>query len=363
MTGFFISIDKTENNPDWDIYVLKSEKGRFFQTCAWAKVKQIQGWCALRVILKSPEGSICGGAQVIYKRLFGFMYLIQLVYGPLFGPDDQESAFMILAEIKRYFCTNPFFLFIQPCDNCWGFHEKLLNSGYNKNLNVDLEQTATVIIDVSKDRQDILHQIKKGKRQRFHQAENRGVICYESSSKEDLDTFYALHKDIADKNNFGIQSRSFFDVLWDQFMPLGQLHLFMAKIKDQTVAAILTISYKDTIHSYRIGWREGFNNYYPNEGIYWFIMQWANEHGFHWFDFGGIDIDAAKSIVNGTELEEWIAHTYSSFKLHLSEQVFLLPDTVEYINPKAFSDLIRWISVHPKISQFIKKGYKLIRRR
>lgn len=363
MTDLTISIDKSENNPDWDQFVHNSGMGHFVQTSSWGQVKQSQGWNVVRVIIKSPAKSICGGAQVLYKKYFGFILLLQLIYGPIYEQNNHEMAFSILNEIKKYFRKSPFFLFVQPNGKDWDLHKELLNAGYQTNLHVDIEELATILIDVSKDLEDILLQIKKGKRTRFRQSVGRGVFCYETCCKDDLETFYELHKNIAEKNNFEIQSKIFFDALWDQFKPLDQLHLFMAKIDELTVASILTITYKDTLYTYRIGWLEGFNHFYPNEGIYWYVLQWAYQHDFHWFDFGGIDIDAANSTLDSVEMEEWITHTYSAFKLHICDQVVLEPGTVEYINPKWLSVLIQWVFTNRILNQFMKKVYSLIRKR
>lgn len=363
MTLFFTSFDESTRNIEWDLFVYRSAMGNFYQTSIWGQVKRSQGWNSLRMIMKSPSGVICGGAQVLFKKYFGCILAIQLPKGPLFDADNQEMALSILNEIKRFFQKVPFILIIQPFDVCVDLYKKLLDTGYRKDLRVDLEETSTIIIDVSKDQADILRQIKKGKRPRFHQSESRGLVCFETTARKDLETFYSLHRRIDEKRNFGIQSRLFFDTLWEQFVPSGWCHLFMAKVDDQPVASILTITYKDTLHIYRIGWNEGYNNYYPNEGMYWFIMKWANQHHYHWVDFGGIDSEAAEAVLHGTEFPDWVEHSYSAFKLHISEQIVITPGTVEFIHPGVFAYLIRWLFSHQAVNRMLKRVYSHIRRR
>lgn len=363
MTGFNRFIDNSEYNAEWDQFVLNTCMGTFYQTSSWAQVKRAQGWSALRVIAKRPGGGICGGGQVLYRKLFGFFLLIQLPKGPVFEPCDQDMAISILDEIKRYFQKSPYFLIVQPGDTCWDLQEQLLNSGYGTYLKVDLEEKATIIIDVSKDREEILKQIKKGKRNKFRQSETRGLQFFESTDRRDLETFHSLHKRVADKRDFGIQNKIFFDTLWDHFTTENWLHLFVAKIEEETVSAALAIAFKDTVHLYRLGYLEGYNHYHPNEGMAWYILKWANEHNYHWADFGGIDMEIADAVLNGKELPDWVDHSYNGFKLQVSENLTLAPGTVEYFNPQAFSDLIQWISTHQAINQFIKKGYVLVRQR
>jgi peptidoglycan pentaglycine glycine transferase (the first glycine) len=357
------SIDESAENSQWDQFVTSSDMGNFYQTCAWAQVKQTQGWKTMRVIVKLPSESICGGAQAQYKKCLGFITVILLPKGPLFDLEHPEMALSILDEFTRHFKNSPFLLFVQPEDDCWDFQNRLLQLGFDASLCVDLEETATIVIDVSKDQEDILRQIKKKKRPKLHQSDSRGIVCYETTRKDDLEIFYSLHKRIAEKRNFAIQCKPFFDALWDQFVPEGWCHLFIATIKEQPVASLLVITYKDTLHFYRIGWAEGYNNYYPNEGIYWYALKWANEHHYHWVDFGGIDHEAAVAVLNGAEWPEWVNHSYNAFKLHVSEQVVLSPGTVGYCNPKVFSDLIRWTSCHPVFYGVLKKAYTVFRRR
>lgn len=337
--------------------------GSFYQTSSWAQVKKSQGWSALRIILNTPAGKIYAGGQVLYKKMFGFFLMIQLPKGPVYDPEDQETALLVITEIRKYFRRDFYFLLIQPADKCWDFHKQLQNSGYGSYLKVDLEEKATILIDVSMDQEEILKQIKKSKRNQFRQSEVRGLECFESTDRKDLEAFYALHKEIADRRNFGIQSMQFFDTLWDQFMPTGQCHLFMAAVEKIPVASILALTFKDTLHIYRLGWADGNRLYLPNEGIYWFAIKWAHAHNYRRVDLGGIDIEAATAVLNNMPLPEWVNYSYNGFKLHVSENVVLMPGTVEDFNPKILAAVMRWLSTKQTINRFIKKAYKLIRRR
>lgn len=118
MKGIDLCIDKCESNPDWDQYVLSSKAGSFVQTSVWAQVKQCQGWNVLRIILKTPAGEICGGAQVIYKKCLGLIFLLQLPYGPLYEQDCEDQGMVILDVLQAHFQNNPFILFLQPHGNC-----------------------------------------------------------------------------------------------------------------------------------------------------------------------------------------------------------------------------------------------------
>ncbi len=363
MKGIDLRIDHCEHNPDWDQYVLGSEAGSFFQTSAWAQVKQCQGWNALRFILRSPAGDICGGAQVMYKKCLGLVFLLQLPFGPLYEQDRDEQGQVILDALKDHFQNTPFILFLQPHMNCWNLYDRLIGQGNKSSSQGDLESSATIIIDVSVEPEDILRQIKKGKRLRFRQSESRGLTCYETPDRSELDIFYALHQEIAEKRQFGIQCRDFFELLWDHFMPRGWLHLFIGRIDHIPVASIITITFGNTLHIYRVGWTEGHNNCYINEGMYWYIMRWAHEHNYHWVDLGGIDRQAAESVIKGEKLDDWVSHTYTSFKLHLSEQIAMRPGTVELVNPKALANVYRWLCTNPGLNQVVEKGYELIRKR
>jgi peptidoglycan pentaglycine glycine transferase (the first glycine) len=363
MPELSLFVDDAEKNADWDQFVRSAKHGHFIQSSSWAVVKRTQGWKALRFILKSEDGSIYAGAQVLYKQYFGFMNLILLVYGPVCAEGYQDCALKVLDEIKHFFHNRLFFLYIQPFEKDWDLSEQLNTSGYLLSNQGDLEPAASLIIDVSRSEEEIILQLKKGKRPRLRSAQNRGVICYESTSKADLDTFYALHQNLSRKNDFVVQNRAFFDELWDQFVPLGQLHLFMAKIEDTVVASYIITTNKDVVSVYRIGWMEGHSHYYPNEGIYWYAIQWAKQHGFHWFDFHGIDIGAAKAILEGRELDEEFAHSYSAFKIHICDKVVLMPRTVQFIHPAWFYAIYKGILHSEMLMSILSRLYGLIRKR
>lgn len=356
-------LDDAEKNPEWDHFLSGAKHGHFLQSSSWAVVKRTQGWRMLRFILKSRDGVICAGAQILFKQYFGVLFLIELVYGPVCAEGYQECSVRILDEIKQHFRNRFFFLYIQPSEKDWDFSRKLGNSGYLPSDQGELEPTATLIIDVSRPEEEIILQLKKGKRKRMRHAQDRGVMCYEATAKADLETFYALHQNLAKKNQFIIQNKIFFDELWDHFVPSGQLHLFMAKIENTVVASLMVTAYKDVVSAYRIGWIEGYSHYYPNEGIYWFAIQWAKQHGFHWFDFHGIDIEAAQAILDGRDLDEEYAHSYSAFKLHMCDQVVLMPDAVQYIHPAWFAAVYRGILRSDVLMSILSRMYGLIRKR
>ncbi|NMB54032.1 MAG: peptidoglycan bridge formation glycyltransferase FemA/FemB family protein [Leptolinea sp.] len=361
MTHFTSIIDLTDINEEWDRYVIESEMGNFFQTSLWAKAKKSQEWKALRVILKNPDGAICGGGQVFYKKLFGLLYLIQLQKGPIYDPNDQASAIEILEEIKHHFRKFPFVFVAQPENSCWDLRKELLKNGYGTSFGIDLEESSTIIIDVSGNQEEILKQIKPRKRNLFRKTENLGLTFIESTDRQELDTFYLLHKRIADHREFDIQNRGFFDIVWDQFMPLGWMHLFMEKYEGQTICSMVVFTFRDTLHIYRIGWKDGFNTLYPNEGMYWFLLKWAHEHNYHWVDFGGIDKEVADAVLNRTAVPEWAGHTYNGFKLHISENIVSYPGTVEYFHPQLFSSIIQLLVNHPALNRLLKNIYRLFR--
>jgi len=73
--------------------------------------------------------------------------------------------------------------------------------------------------------------------------------------------------------------------------------------------------------------------------LHWQALLWAKENGYRYFDFGEIELDAARKICETGTLPEEYRYSSISFKLGFGGKAVLYPETYLYFtNP-----LMRWI--------------------
>ncbi len=275
---------------------------------------------------------------------------------------DEELFRRCLQEIQKQLCArNVQYFALQPPDHGEELVPLLKEMGFQRSSQGDIEKPATILLDIRADPETVLTtQIKHKKRNAIRRSQKTGLL-YRQGTKADLEFFTQLHQKAGERNRFQVQSKIFFEYLWDVFEPRKQLALLIAEYEGEPLAASLVLAYKDTAYGYRIGWSGKHSNLRPNEGVIWSSILWAKDQGYQWFDFGGIDTRAAQAVLNGQELPNHLLNTYSEYKLHYTDQVVVYPETYEFIcNP--FLGWVYW-KMFRFINPIVTFGYRLYRRR
>lgn len=359
-----VVISETTEEPNWDRFVIENNGGHYTQTALWGQVKEITGWKTLRIIFKNKHESIIAGAQILWKPIkFGMKYGY-ISKGPLFKSHDPSLITFVLLTIKNV-CKEYriIYLALQPNNDSCDLEDVLYEFGFIDCQEGDLEKSATIILDIAQDDEDILEQIRIKKRKWIRKAIQNPFVLREGS-KDDLDTFYHLHAETGLRGGIAMQRLEFFHKLWDVFYPSRMVSLILCEYQGETICAAIMIGYKDTLEGYRRGWSGAHNKLHPNDALDWYILRWAREHGYRWFDFGGIDQKMADIVESTGEVPEKDLNTYSAYKLHYSHNIERFPKTYVFIYHSIFRFVYRLIGFSQPVNRVIKMiFYILLRRR
>lgn len=351
-----------EEDLEWDNFVERQPAGHYTQTSLWGKAKSTQGWNAKRLLLYNDCG-LSAGAQLLVKKypLLGSVGYISK--GPLVCEQNIEIYESLVRWIILY-CKQEkiFYLAVQPPDDGFDHIQVLEKFGFHPGTQGDIEKAATIEIDLTVDLALVLQQIKPRKRQNFRQAEKRG-ISYRLGDYDDLEVFVELFQENASRNSFQPESIDFIKEMWNSFYPHGNIYLFLAEFEGKPVSAHLDIAYKDKLYGYRAGWSGQEAKRHPNDGLIWYEIEWAKKSGYKVFDFGGIETEAALSVLNHQPLPKNLIGTYSEFKLHFSENVKIFPGTYEIIFSKMLDYLYHTMFMNKFIQGILIKIYSIIRKR
>ena len=362
MSKLKVEISRELHDQDWDQFVQSVADGQYNQTSLWGEVKETQGWSPVRIKL-IQENNIVAGAQILTRSLpvigsFGY-----ITKGPLRATDDPFLAKGILQSVIEFCKTEKIlYLMVQPPDQENGFVRYLEEATFMKSSQGEIERDATILIDLSPDEQIIRTGIRPAKRRYLDYAEKHGVV-YREGTKKDLKTFFDLNELTGKRNNFETLSYETFEKLWDVFAPHGHIKLYMGEFKGKTMTSLLAIIFKDTIYNFRIAWSGDFREKHPNEGMLWHVIKSAKSLGYRYFDFSGVDIEAANSIKNNQPIPEYLYNSYTGFKLHFSKDIKFYSETYEIILNPLIYKIYNGINAMPFLKNSIMKIYELIRKR
>lgn len=349
----------------WDTFLASLPGAHYTQSSRWARVKALAGWRATRLIVTKAQ-RIVGGAQILLRPLPIGGMIGYIPKGFVLAEKEASLATLLFRQIQEWARDHRVqHLTIQPPRGGEEIARQLSAVGFHLNPRMGTI-TSTLLIDLRSDRETLLSQMQKSTRVNIRRGEARGIRVREGGA-EDLSTFYRLLGAASRRKGFAIFSEKYYRQLWEALAPAGFLKIFVAEFEGEAVTAMLAIPFGDTVYSHISAWSGLHAERKPNETLEWQAMMWAKEHGFRFYDFEGINLQAAMAILQeGSLPASFDLHrdrTVTQYKLGFGGQVVLLPGAYEYV----FNPLLRWayFEAYPKIQRWgwiAKFQKKLIRR-
>ena len=344
---FQIQISSSPENEKWDDYLAQIPGGSHIQTTKWAKLKAHFGWRTRRV-LAIDNGKIIGGAQMLLRPLALRRSIAYVPRGPVMGAFQPKVAKLIVDTLKQIAMSEKcLMLSIQPPQHGHALIDVLQNSQF-KLSSLEFAPTATILVDLAPEPNDIVMSMKRGTRYNIGLCSRKGIGIFEGD-QEALGDFYRLLYLTSKRQNFSILPFDYFLKMWEVFEPQGNIKLFLAKYHTQTISAQLVIAFGDTVVNKMNVWSGEYTKLHPNEGLIWGVMQWARSNGYRYYDLEGIDREAAELILNGKELHDSMKNTFTHFKLGFGGNIVLLPPSLTFIQNPVVDRIYQTVIEHDRI--------------
>ena len=289
MTSYTTDSIKILEEPDslkWDQFVLKHPRGSIYHTTAWMRVVQktfkheplyvylqgngqiraclplfkIRSWVTGQRLNCLPVAAACNPLSTESETGKMMEYAQELTGSGNWMPWEIRTD-------ERYQLEMPF-PSIRVCD-------------YVTHL-LDLERPLEQIWE-NLHRGQVLRSIRKALRS--------DINVVEACNRHDISEFYKLYLGMRKRNGLLPQPLSFFENLWDEFSPRGEIEIYLARIDSRAVAGVLLLKYRDMV-SYEYGATNPADLYArPNQLLLWRSIEKAHAEGYRWFDFGRTRLD------------------------------------------------------------------------
>ena len=292
----------------WDELVVATGRPHILQSAAWAELKAATGWRAQRYILEDSRGSVRHGvAQVLVRRLPLGITVAYAPRGPLVEPGQLAAAIVALREaLARQRCAS---LLCDP--EVPGGDEiaaDLDRAGIRRSP-VFVQPRRTLLMDLTRDPDDLLGAMRKKTRQYIHKAERLGVVTEETA---DLERFLRVLAAVGARDRFALHSREYFERLLAAFGE--RAHLLMARVGDEDAGALLVVRLADRAWELYGGWSGAHGEARPFYLLKWRAMQRMRALGARRYDMWGLAEGAADPLAGvenfklgfGGEVTEWV---------------------------------------------------------
>lgn len=200
---------------------------------------------------------------------------------------------------------------------------------------------ASVRVDVSGDRDEaaLLKAMRSTARRHVRGALKHGVVV-RSGGVDDLGVLQTLLEATAERQGFDPYPAAYYRRLWNAFGTTGQARLLIVEHDGMPISAGLLIALGDTV-IYKIGAWGGNSVPGANELMHYTGMCWAREQGFRHYDFDGIPIDVARTVLDGGPSP---TSGVPFFKLGFGGEVVVYPGTHDVFFGRVLGAAIRRVA-------------------
>lgn len=156
---------------------------------------------------------------------------------------------------------------------------------------------ATVIVDISKNEEELMNSLRKQTRTGIRKAMKSGLIVEESQEWEEA---YEIYKQTRERNNLRVRSLEGLKELTHK--------LFVCK-KDGKIIAINLVWFTDIYDSavprtMTNAYLPEFSELRPNDLLYWHIFNHYRNLGYKKFDLGGYAVKARENLAHINKFKE-----------------------------------------------------------
>ena len=273
------------------------------------------------------EGRICAGAQILIRGMPGIGRIGYVPRGPLVAGERIDIAAALIAELKDVAKAQRIrHLIVQPPRTGQWMAEQLPDWGFARSA-LSVAPTATILLDLAPDTDELLARMSKSARRHIRKGEREGISIREADHNE-IEVFHSLLMTTGERQGWSPQSLEFFESMWKEFHPQGHVRIFLAEYESRVVSAHLVVPFGDVMLSKLSAWSGDRSAPYPNETLEWFMIRWAKEHGFRYYDFEGFDRAAAEELRQSDQ--ESRSESMDHYKLKFGGDVVLLPPAFDY---------------------------------
>lgn len=312
----------------WDS-ALREHGGHLLQSWKWGEFKARYGWQPERIHIQTPAGQAF--AQVLFRSR-GPVSLGYCPRGPLLVGDKDALWPVLRAEIdkvaRRRRAMNIIFEPDQPVFSSDDLSGTGLKPGPEHN-----QPGRTVMLPLGPDEVMLGHMHQKT-RYSVRLAMRRGVELdvKHAGDQPAIDAFYGLLADTADRNEFAVHSRSYYEDFLEVFG--DDAYFIFASFEGNLCAVVIAAAFGDT-GTYMYG---ASSTEHRGHGAAFLLqfeaMKWSRERGCDRYDLWGIpkiDPDsvtsADKTSIAGTKGDDW--RGIYRFKTGFGGSIVSFPETLE----------------------------------
>ncbi|HAU3948658.1 TPA: GNAT family N-acetyltransferase [Legionella pneumophila] len=271
---------------EWDKLMLSIENANLEQSWDYAEALSKIGWGIERYLIYYNE-TIIGFFQIFKKRYF-FLRYIRLERGPLFLDDSYKvnHAIPILIKIRaRWNFWKAHLLLIKPeLPFQTVYYDSLCSMGFRLATKSRWESSK---VNLLQNEEKLLQNMKANWRNSLKRS-MKHLELKKTTQRADLDWLLDQYEKFKIQKKIIGVARELIEVLYEQMIGSGTIHILIAKYKDVPASGIIIVTHGKSC-SYLLGWNgEIGRKFNAHNFLLWYAINEAKLRGEILFDLGGI---------------------------------------------------------------------------
>jgi lipid II:glycine glycyltransferase (peptidoglycan interpeptide bridge formation enzyme) len=287
-----VRVEMVTDREQWNRFVESRPTGNITQTYEWGELGHARDGGCLR-LGAFMGGELVGAMLIIVERApaIGRPYFY-VPRGPVVdepnGPALEALCRRAEAEARR---RGAFMLKVEPnvadADAHW--LTALGNLGFRRNPHATHPRRSWVL-DIRASEEQILGEMKEKWRYNIRLAGRKGVKVREASSEADVDAFYALYKETAERDGIWIHPKEHYADFLRLYGERDAAALLLAEYDGAPIAGLI-VARCGPVATYMFGASSNRErNRMPNHLLQWTAIRWARERGCTVYDFRAIAV-------------------------------------------------------------------------
>jgi peptidoglycan pentaglycine glycine transferase (the first glycine) len=286
----------------WDTFVLCWPRSHMLQTSHWAALKSRFRWKSERIALVE-DGSIVGGAQVLFRPLPAGLSMAYVPRGPLVDWSNWRQVQALFSAIRR--AARPhraFGLTIEPDLESTSELLKTFDRLGLRPSNKEYQPRSTILVDLTASEDRILARMKSKCRYNIRRAQREGVVVRDGTAA-DLPAFQRILEETASRQSFRLHSPDYYRAVQEELVAKGQARLLLAFHEERLLAGIVVTGLGRKACYLYGGSGNAHRNLMPNYLLQWEAIKWAKRFGCESYDLWGIPDE-----IEGVLEQEFASH-------------------------------------------------------
>lgn len=282
-----MEIRPVTNKNEWRAFVGSHEPYSMLQAWNWGDFEEKQEHEVLRLGLYEGDELIGTGLYTIVRSRRA-NYIVTHS-GPLIDWDDKSQFEMFHTYVLSY-CREhklDFMRFRAPLLYDETRREELLAFGY-KSAPMYFNAEYTIVLDISKSEDELLHAMRKNTRYYVRRSEKEGVTVRVSTDVSDIEILFDVYQKTVERQHFVPYNKEFFYHEFESFVRDELIEILVAEKDGVPLAAAFLVYYDDTAFYHHSGSVRTDPDVYAQYALQWALITRAKERGCKRYDFWGV---------------------------------------------------------------------------